>query len=62
MFILSMNTEHTLPSKCLGSAEFFMFLMESLMLIKAVFIWSKHWNKQKYCEILLQILNIGFLF
>ncbi len=38
------RNEWTKPFKSLGSVIFFIFLMETLMLIKAVFIWS---NKMK---------------
>ncbi len=54
--------KNTLPFKSLGSVRFWMFLMESLMLIKAVFIWSKIQKKTLILWNIIAIFNIGFLF
>ncbi len=50
---------YTLPLKSLGSVRFLMFLRESLLLIKAVFI---RWKNTVILWNLIAISNIGFLF
>ncbi len=55
----------TLPFKSLGSVRFFMFLMESLLLIKAVFIRSKYRKNiyilKSYCEFLILVSYFNIL-
>ncbi len=53
---------HTQPLRSLGSVMFLMFLRESLLIIKAVFIRSKIQKKTVILWNLIAISNIGFLF